>query len=129
MRVDRWDPVVLAVHLARPRLEATDRGKGRYHLEGDTLATLEQCVRLTTREWKKLKRCADWENRLAQRDLEEECRRRERGRRLQLKEAAYQVMEQAYLQTSDPGPYAPPGQRLPPRRGRSCTRPGRWSCN
>jgi len=30
MRVDRWDPVVMAVHLAHARLETTDRGKGRY---------------------------------------------------------------------------------------------------
>jgi hypothetical protein len=113
MRVDCWDPVAMVVHLAYPCLEATDRGKGRYRLGGQALAALETCVRLTTKDWRKLKRHADREDRLAERDLEAECVRHERGRRFQIKDAAYAVMEQAYLQASDPGPYGAPGRRLP----------------
>jgi hypothetical protein len=113
MRVDHWDPVVVAVHLAQPRLEATDRGKGRYQLAGNALAALEKCVRLATQGWQKLKRRADREGRLARQDLEEARRRAERGCRLAIKEAAYTVMEQAYLRASDPGAYGGTGRRLP----------------
>jgi DNA topoisomerase VI subunit B len=113
MWVDCEDPVVVAVHLSHPCLQATDRGKGRCRLDGNAQAALEQTVRLSTRDWKKLKRQVDRDNRLAERDLEQECRRRERDHRLQIKEAAYQVMEQAYLQTSDPGPYPAASGRLP----------------
>src|SRR5262249_16382227 len=118
MRVDRWDPVVVAVHLAHPRLEATDRGKGRYVLAGPVLAALERCVRLAAASWKKVKRRADREGRLAEQGLEEERRRGERGRRLRIKEAAYAVMEQAYLHASDPGSYGSPGGRRLPAEAR-----------
>jgi DNA topoisomerase VI subunit B len=113
MRVDSWDPVVILVHLAHPRLEPTDRGKGRYWLREETLAALRKCVRLATRSWKRLKHCADREGRLADKDIEEERRRRHRGDRQRIKAAAYAVMEQAYLHASDPGAYGVAGRRLP----------------
>jgi DNA topoisomerase VI subunit B len=113
MRVDSWDRVVIVVHLAHPRLDPTDRGKGRYWLREETLAALRKCVRLTTREWKKLKHRADREGRLADKDFEEERRRRQRGGRQRIKEAAYEVMVPAYLHASDPGIYGIAGRRLP----------------
>jgi hypothetical protein len=113
MRVDPWDPVVVAVHLAHARLETTDRGKGRYWLNDGVLAALDKCVRGTMRGWQKLKRRADREGRLAEQDVEEERRRQERGRSLRIKEATYEVLEEAYLHASDPANYGRPGRRLP----------------
>jgi DNA topoisomerase VI subunit B len=113
MRVDCWDPVVMVVHLAHPRLEPTDRGKGRYRLRDASLAALGRCVRLVTRDWKKLKHRADRDGRLADKDLEEARRRHQRGGRQRIKEASYEVMVQAYLHASDPGAYGVAGRRLP----------------
>jgi hypothetical protein len=113
MRIDSWDRVVLAVHLADPRLEPTDRGKARYWLQDESLAALWKCVRLAARHWKKLKHHADRDGRLAEKDLEEERRRLGRGGRQRIKEAAYEVMVQAYLHASDPGAYGDSGRRLP----------------
>jgi DNA topoisomerase VI subunit B len=113
MRIDQWDPVVLVVHLAHPCLEPTDRGKSRYWLRDVSLEALRKCVRLATRQWKKLKHRADREGRLAEKDLDEARRRHRRGRRQRIKEAAYEVMVQAYLHASDPGTYGEAGRRLP----------------
>jgi DNA topoisomerase VI subunit B len=113
MRVDTWDPVVVGVHLAYPRLQTTDRGKSRYQLGEATLDALTNCVRLSTQDWRKAKLRADRNGRLARQDVEAERRRHERGRRLRIKEAAYTVMEQAYLKASDPDVYATDGRRLP----------------
>jgi DNA topoisomerase VI subunit B len=113
MRIDIWDPVLLAVHIAHPRLEPTDRGKARYWLQNESLAALRKCVRLAARHWKKLKHRADRDGRLAEKDLEEERRRLGRGGRQRIKEAAYEVMAQAYLHASDPGDYGDAGRRLP----------------
>jgi hypothetical protein len=113
MRVDVWDPVVIAVHLAYPGLQATDRGRGRYVLGGETSEALTKCVRLSTQGWRKTKLRADRAGRLARQDVEVERRRGDRDRRLQIKEAAYAVMEQAYLHASDPDEYLAGGGRLP----------------
>jgi DNA topoisomerase VI subunit B len=101
-RVDRLDPVTVVVHLACPRPEFTDRGKGRLALPPAIEEALGKCVRLVTRPWRDAKRQADREGRLHQHELER-LRKANRPKVLSLKAAAYRVMEDAYLHASGNG--------------------------
>jgi len=104
IRVDPHDPVVVLVHLACPRLDFRDRGKTSVALQTDIEDALSKCIEAVGREWKKAKRQTDRDERVQQRDLEE-MRRWQRGRRLSIREAAFQVMEQAYLHASGNAQY------------------------
>jgi DNA topoisomerase VI subunit B len=99
MRVDEFDPVTVVVHLACPRLDFTDRGKGKLALPDDVAEALEKCVRSVARQWKDEKRQADREGRLRQQQLEK-LRKARQAKRVTLKDAAWQVMEAAYLHAS-----------------------------
>lgn len=99
-RVDSGDPVVVLIHLACPRLEFTDRGKSVLSLPMPILDALGRAVRDVTNFWKKAKRQADQQDRVRERDLAE-LRKEQKRRELNIKEAAYLVMERAYMQVSD----------------------------
>lgn len=101
-RIDGGDPVVLAVHLACPRLDYTDRGKSRLALPGEIQTALAEALRIVTKRWKEAKRQADRADRVRQRDLEE-LRKTLKRRQWSVKEAAYQVMAAAYLKASADG--------------------------
>lgn len=98
-RVDEDDPVTLVAHLAYPRPEFTDRGKGKLSLPADVETALDRCVRSVASPWMKEKRQADRDGRLRQQQLER-MRKAQRHRQLTLVDAANQVMEEAYLQAS-----------------------------
>src|SRR5262249_49054356 len=101
-RVDQWDPVVFVAHLACPCLEATDRGKTTVALPWPIRAALQDGVRAVTKPWTALKRQADREERVRQRELDHWLKRHEEAP-LSIKDAAGQVMEEAYLHASDAG--------------------------
>ncbi len=98
-RVDEHDPVVVVVHLACPRLTFTDRGKSRLALPDEIGDALEKCITLVTKKWTKLKRQADKNNRLNERQLEQ-FRRQAKRRELTIKDASYQALEEAYMLAS-----------------------------
>ena len=62
---------------------------------------LERSLRSVTRSWTEAKRHADREHRVRQRTLEELLR--SRARPISIKDAAWRVMEQAYLKASTGG--------------------------
>jgi DNA topoisomerase VI subunit B len=103
-RIDYFDPATVIVHLACPRPEFTDRGKGRLALPPAIGEALRKCVRLVTRQWRDAKRQADREGRLHSRQLER-LRKANRPKALSIKEAAYQAMEEAYLHASGNNTY------------------------
>jgi DNA topoisomerase VI subunit B len=103
-RVDEDDPVTVLFHLACPRLNFTDRGKTHLNLPDEILDALKKCVGSVTRRWTDAKRHADRQGRLAERELEEQ-RKANRPKVMKIKEAAYKVMEQAYLKASGNGSY------------------------
>jgi DNA topoisomerase VI subunit B len=98
-RVDEGDPVTVIVHLACPRLDFTDRGKGQLDLPHEIVDALGRCLRSVTRQWKDAKRQADREGRLQEQQLER-LRKARRRRHVTLREAAYEVMERAYMHAS-----------------------------
>jgi DNA topoisomerase VI subunit B len=99
MRVDEDDPVTVVAHLAYPRPEFTDRGKGHLDLPDEVAEALEKCVQSVAKGWKEAKRSSDREDRLHQQQLDR-LRKAERSKELSLIDAAYSVMEEAYLQAS-----------------------------
>lgn len=101
-RIDRHDPVVLAVHLASPRLAFTDRGKSRLALPTAIEEALASAVQAVTKSWKTAKRQADKDDRVRQKDLDK-LRKAQKRRQLSIKEAAYEVMATAYLKASAGG--------------------------
>jgi DNA topoisomerase VI subunit B len=101
-RVDSWDPIVIVVHLACPRLEVTDRGKSAVAVPQRITQALQEGVRAVTKHWTALKRHADRENRVRERELEQ-WHKLQKRQWLTVKDAAWQVMEQAYLLASDNG--------------------------
>jgi DNA topoisomerase VI subunit B len=101
-RVDDFDDVVVAVHIACPSLEFTDRGKRSLSLPDEIDNALESCIENVTAQWKKIKKRSDRDDRVRERDLES---LRKRDKSVSIKDAAFQVMQQAYMHTSGNGAY------------------------
>jgi DNA topoisomerase VI subunit B len=99
VEIDESDPVTLLVHLTCPRLDATDRGKTAVTLPDDIEEALKTQVERVTKRWTVLKRKLRQEGRRALREDQE----RRKARAMTVKEAAWQVMEDAYLKASDQG--------------------------
>jgi DNA topoisomerase VI subunit B len=99
MRVDEEDPVTVIAHLACPRPDFTDRGKGRLSLPYEMEQALDKCVRSVGKRWKEERRQGDRDGRLRQQQIER-MRKAQRRKQLTLKGAAKQVMEEAYLHAS-----------------------------
>jgi DNA topoisomerase VI subunit B len=99
VEIDASDPVTLLVHLTCPRLDATDRGKTAVTLPAAITEALETQVERVTKRWTVLKRKLRQEGRRALREDQE----RRKQRAMTVKEAAWQVMEDAYLKASDQG--------------------------
>jgi DNA topoisomerase VI subunit B len=101
-RINEHDPVVMAIHLAAPRVEYTDRGKSRLALSHEAAVALESCIRLVGKDWKEAKGRADRENRIRQQDLER-LRKADRRKKLTIKGAAVRALPDAYEQASGGG--------------------------
>ena len=97
--VEQFDPVMVIVHLACPRLEFVDRGKSRLALPDEISDALEGAIRNACKEWTKIKRTMKRE----QRATERETARLTRRKQVTIKSAAYRVMPQAYAMASANG--------------------------
>jgi DNA topoisomerase VI subunit B len=98
-RVDKYDPVIVAVHLVCPRLDFTEQGKGAIALPKAVLIDFEKALKPVTKEWVQAKRTADRENRVKRQDLQR-LRKQQSSGKLSIKEAAYQSMVEAYMKAS-----------------------------
>jgi Protein of unknown function C-terminus (DUF2399) len=98
-RVDSFDPVVVLVHLAMPRVDFTDRGKSAVALPTAVREALAQGITAVTKHWKALKKQSDRADRVREREREHWLKQRQR-QYLSIKEAAYQVMADAYAHAS-----------------------------
>jgi hypothetical protein len=98
--VNEDDPVTLVMHVTCPRLDATDRGKTAVTLPSEVTAAMRTLVTKVAEPWTKLKAKVRREGR--QRALQEE-RERRKNRPMSVKEAAWQVIEAAYLKASNQG--------------------------
>jgi hypothetical protein len=103
-RVDTFDPVIVLVHLAMPRVEITDRGKSAVALPMVVREALAMGIAAVTKHWTALNRQADRAHRVHAREQEHWLKQQQR-QYLSIKEAAYQVMEDAYHHASAQGQY------------------------
>ena len=99
-RAGASEPVVLALHLSAPRLSFLDRGKAQLSLPYEAATAFAQAVESATAKWAAQRKREERERRAV-------LRRRdaliERDKPVTLKEAAYAVMERAYLAASANG--------------------------
>jgi DNA topoisomerase VI subunit A len=100
MRIDRQDPVTVAIHIARPRFEFVDRGKTRMQAPAELEADLESAIKTVAKEWKRAKRNADRNDRIRESAY---ARMLHRPERVTIRSAAFDVMERAYLKASGNG--------------------------
>jgi len=87
-----YEPVILAIHVTTPKVMWKDRGKSSVDLDGELGRDVIRAVELVTRKWAK-------QRKREERDARSRGRRRDALRRrttIDVKTAAYQVMEDAY---------------------------------
>jgi hypothetical protein len=92
-------PVMVLVHLTCPIMSFTDRGKGQLVLDHPTGEAIRKAVLTVTKGWHRVRQQEE-------RHAAEFYRRREkliRSRKINVKEAAYRVMEEAWLKASANG--------------------------
>jgi DNA topoisomerase VI subunit B len=95
------DPVALFVHVTCPRFTFTDKGKAAVELPDDVAIKTIELVEAVTAKWKKQYEAEIRTSSAALRRAERLARRRERG--MSKKDAAYEVIEKAYMEASDNG--------------------------
>ena len=95
-----WDePVALLVHLACPRVQYTDRGKSAVVVDGQLGEIISKAVTAVTAKWATQRKAED-------RQASRVANRRAaliRSRKVSVKDAAWEVMEEAYLKASTGG--------------------------
>lgn len=101
-RVDEDDPVAVFVHLTCPILTFRDPGKTMLALPAEIASALREAVASVTKPWREAKRHADRDHRMRQRDLERQRRGEKRGN-MDIKEAVYAVLPDAYRHASGDG--------------------------
>ncbi len=99
-RCDAFDQCLVWIHVITPRLDFTDRGKTRAEIPPEV--PIGKAIEAVGKYWKGIKKDADREGRARERRIDEELKR-ERSTRMTFKDAAYQVMEAAYLKASNNG--------------------------
>ncbi|MGA0039162.1 MAG: ATP-binding protein [Pirellulales bacterium] len=99
--VDPYDPVTVAIHMVCPGFDYVDRGKSRIDFADDQATAITQVIEAACKKWKKVKARLRREERASDRELERLCKQRT----VSVKEAAWAVMEQAYLKASGNGEY------------------------
>ena len=98
-RASASEPVVVALHLACPRAEFLDRGKSSVALPDAMSDGIISAVERVTKRWAKQRKR---EEREASARFNRS-RAMTRSRRVTVKEAAWEIMEQAYLRASADG--------------------------
>ena len=95
---DDEEPIVLALHIAAPRIAYTDKAKSALQLPDEVAAAVVKVVRDVTKTWAKVRKAEERDASRRERREELMTRRRPESQ----KQVAFEVMEQAYLKVSGP---------------------------
>jgi DNA topoisomerase VI subunit B len=102
-RIDiRRDPLALILHIASPRFEFLDRGKGSAELDPELAEAVAVAVERAIKDFAAYKTRLDREQHAAARRAEEQLRRG-RIKEATVKDAAWKVLPEAYLKASGGG--------------------------
>lgn len=93
---DADDPVALAIHISSPRIEFTDKGKSTLCVDGELSELLGAALMNATQEWRQHKKYLRRSERVSRRALNAMAAQAQ----LSVKDAAYRVIEQAYMRAS-----------------------------
>jgi hypothetical protein len=94
------DPVFALIHLTAPRFDFVDKGKSQVALPGSVLGEMCATIEQATAKWTKYVRATIKSQSAAERRRDEMLRRQARAGRMSKKDAAYSVMERAYMEAS-----------------------------
>jgi DNA topoisomerase VI subunit B len=95
-------PAVVFIHLVSPRLDFTDKGKSRLEVQPAVNSQMQSLLVGVTERWRK-QREREYRDHTAVMRRAEALDREARRHRLTQKQAAFQVMEEAYLKASANG--------------------------
>lgn len=98
-RCDRNEPVIFALHLACPRISFTDHGKSAVAIDERVAGAIKSSIFTVTKKWAQ-QRKAEERNAAARANRIDRLRASER---VTIKDAAWQVMKDAYLRASGQG--------------------------
>jgi DNA topoisomerase VI subunit B len=102
-RIDIYsDPIAIALHVAMPRFEFVDRGKGGVTVSPELAAAIRDAVLKVAKDWAGVKKARDREHARAAR-RQEELLRHGHAQETTVKDAAFEVMPEAYLKASGGG--------------------------
>jgi DNA topoisomerase VI subunit B len=103
------EPVIIAVHLATPKVLWQDRGKSTVSLSGVMADAMIAAVQSVTRAWFRQRKAEE-------RDAGQKLRRRDalrkQDKKLTLIEAFAEMAEEAYMKASGNGQYPPPARQV-----------------
>ena len=97
--IEDSDPIALMIHLAIPKIPFNDRGKSQVNIPREVLAAIQSGLEFVAKDWAKVKRKKKREDRVTWREINGD--RPIKDKRVTVKDAAYSVMERAYLAVSD----------------------------
>lgn len=100
--IEPHDPVVLAIHITRPRFEFADRGKTRISMSPTMASDAADAIRLVTKNWTTAKRKDARQERISERRWREMQRQ---PNRTTVRKAAFEIMETAFNHASNNGQY------------------------
>ena len=102
--VDDYEPVAVFVHMARPGFKFLDQGKSSVVvMSGYESAGVIDAVRSTTTTWKRQREAEEKDRQRRAQRKEKLTRQRFKERHVSIKQAAYEIMEEAYMKASDNG--------------------------
>jgi len=91
------EPIALLVHLACPRIGYTDRGKSAIAIHRDHAEAIKSAILSVTKEWAKQRKAEERDQRRKENRAEQLVKK---PKRMTIKEAAWQVMPDAYAKAS-----------------------------
>jgi DNA topoisomerase VI subunit B len=97
--IDDDDPIVLAIHITTPKFGFTDRAKATPSLPWDVKDGIREALVYVAKNWVKLKKNKRRSEQTTLKELNEATRAK--NNKVTLKDASYQIMEQAYMAASD----------------------------
>jgi DNA topoisomerase VI subunit B len=100
-KIDECDNVAVVVHIACPRIDYTDRGKSRLALPPAVLKAVANCMYAISKRWRDVKRPMKHFDKVSKKDVQRARKPKSPG--VSIKEAAFEVMEQAYMHASSNG--------------------------
>lgn len=101
--IDDDDPIVLVIHITTPKFSFTDRGKSALSIPYAVKAGIKECLEYIAKDWAKIKRKKKRSEQTTLKELESVVKAKDK--KVTVKDAAYQVMEQSYMQASENNRY------------------------